>query len=422
VNKKQHSPVYPVQKMAFWQLILICRISRSVVLQVAHMNQKNIVIKNFFLSILLTVIIIKVTDIVLFNYFPDQGYLFSPQSKALYKTKEFDDAASINKFGFRGYETELTEGQILVIGDSFTFGWGLKDEDVWARLLENKLKSTGLDLKVYNLGVPGTDSDFHLEVAKKYVKKLKPKFVIISVLIDDDFQQVLERQVLEKNLYNQVKTALHLRILFPGLYKFYLQARDFKVGNTEKPEALLATKNWREESLKLVRDKKVFLPDDILVNVTEGNINPALISLASKYPNRAHQFWDDAEKDSPASNVLVEMTKKFFDIGSMTQEIGGKLIIFSMPSGTYVNSEATNNYRKYGFKIPEDSIVTYKPEILLEKIAKNTGSIFVSSLTEFRGHKGAELFFPLDGHLSSEGSVLVANIISKALLNQADIH
>ena len=393
--------------------------------------RNNISIKGVALSILLTLILIKIMDQAFLFYLPDQKYLFPPMSKAVYKTKEFDAVASINRFGFRGDETEISKGQILVIGDSTTFGWGLKDDDVWARLVEKQLKSSGVDLKVYNLGVPGTDTDFHIEVAEHWVKKLKPKFVVISVLIGDDFQQILEKNAERafpkhsddsappylKILLKSAKARL--KILFPGLYKFYSLARDFKIVKANKPEVFFITRNWGEESLEFMRDNKIHPTADILRLAAVGDINPGLFYLAAKYPNRGYQFWDEAaQKNSPASFVLAELTKKFSDLSFLIKSSGGKLIIFSMPWGGYVNGKIVANYRKYGFNIPENTLVSYKPEIFLEKLAKTSDALFVPSLTVFREHKGAELFFPLDGHPSPEGSRLIAHIISKALLNQ----
>ena len=426
--------------------------------------KKKISLRSLALIILFTLIAIKLTDYALLRFLPDQEYLFPPNSRARYKTIEFDVVVSINRFGFRGNETEITEGQILVIGDSFTFGFGLRDDHVWARLLEGKLKSSGLDLKVYNLGVPGTDSSFHLEVADKYIRRLKPKFVVISVLVGDDFQQVLEKygeQAPKKSTQGVLKTradnstpsyfriyfdstksylkdlfpSLHefytharglksiSRLLFPGLYRFYVQARTYRSISTVEPTVSTVTQSWGEDARKIVREKNLFLPDDVLKHARAGDINPGLFSLASEFPSRGHQFWDGVERPgSSESYVLAEMTNKFLQISSLAKEFGGSLFIFSMPDGESVNSKVTKNYRKYGFKISESNLVDYKSEIILAKMAKNCGAIFIPSLTDFRQHRGAELFFPLDGHLTPDGSELVANILSNALLNQAHTH
>ena len=97
-------------------------------------------------------------------------------------------------------------------------------------------------------------------------------------------------------------------------------------------------------------------------------------------------------------------------------------MVFSMPNGRFVNSEVTKNYRKYGYRVSDDDMVTYKHEAVLELIAKSSDAVLVTSLAEFRAHGGGELFFPFDGHLTPEGSRLVAEILSKAVLSQPSIH
>lgn len=408
----------------------------------------NISMKSIALIILFTLLAMKVTDLALLKYLPQSEYLFPPNSKALYKTREFDALASINRFGFRGNETEITEGQILVIGDSFTFGWGLKDDEVWARLLENSLKSSGLDLKVYNLGVPGTDTSFHLEVAGTYVRQLKPKFVVISVLMGDDFAQVLMKRLAEQSTLRQRAGSPSLPYwrttyefaksnsieLFPGLYRFYAEARYFNFRSRIKPggsgrsiddqAVFFVTQSWAEESSRIVRDKKLSLPDDILERAAAGDVNPALLSAAASAARSAaaHPTREVLEKVKSAwRDLLVDMTRKFSGISSLTRNFGGRLIVFSMPNGQFVNSEVTKNYRKYGSKVTEDNLVTYKHETMLEQIAKSSDALFIPSLAEFRGYRGGELFFPFDGHPTPEGSGLLANIIAKTLVSQTSI-
>lgn len=404
----------------------------------------NIPIKSIALIFLFTLLAMKATDLALLKYLPQTEYLFPPNSKALYKTKEFDAVASINRFGFRGNETEISEGQILVIGDSFTFGWALKDEEVWARHLEETLKSSGRDLQVYNLGVPGTDTSFHLEVAGTYIRQLRPKFVVISVLMADDLFQVLQKRLAAQatlahradNLASAYWiTAIDFtksksRELFPGLYRFYAEARYFSFRGRIKPggsgrsfsdqSVFLATQNWGEESLRIVKDKKLDLPGDILERVAAGDINPGLLAAvpsAATQPKR--EVLDKVE--SAWRDLLIDMTSRFADMSSLTRDFGGSLIVFSMPNGRFVSSEVTKNYRKYGFRITDDDLVTYKHEAVLEQIAKSSEALFIPSLAEFREHRGAELFFPFDGHPTPEGSRLAAKILSKALLSQPSI-
>jgi hypothetical protein len=51
--------------------------------------------------------------------------VLTPESSVRYKTVEFDIVAQANRFGFRGDKSTIRTGQIVAIGDSYTFGWGV---------------------------------------------------------------------------------------------------------------------------------------------------------------------------------------------------------------------------------------------------------------------------------------------------------
>lgn len=57
------------------------------------------------------------------------------------KTKEFNFHVSINSLGYRDEEFNLNQRKkrILVIGDSFTFGYGVNNDESYPALLNNLL-------------------------------------------------------------------------------------------------------------------------------------------------------------------------------------------------------------------------------------------------------------------------------------------
>ncbi len=58
--------------------------------------------------------------------------------------------------------------RIGVIGDSLTFGYGIKNvDDRFSNLLEKKLKAAGKKVEVYNLGIPGLDTCGEVDNFKK---------------------------------------------------------------------------------------------------------------------------------------------------------------------------------------------------------------------------------------------------------------
>ena len=72
----------------------------------------------------------------------------------------FEYGVRINADGFRGRALPDDAGtgamRVVVLGDSFPWGWGVEEEEAYPQVLEGLL---GPGAKVYNLGVPGYSTD-----------------------------------------------------------------------------------------------------------------------------------------------------------------------------------------------------------------------------------------------------------------------
>ena len=81
-------------------------------------------------------------------YHPDLGYTLKP-GKFVFTEREFSNAYFINSLGVRDTEEALLRPEIVIIGDSFALGWGVDQDETFAKLLERKTK-----LKLLNTSVP----------------------------------------------------------------------------------------------------------------------------------------------------------------------------------------------------------------------------------------------------------------------------
>ena len=154
--------------------------------------------------------------------------------------------------------------------------------------------------------------------------------------------------------------------------------------------------------------------------VEAGQINPGLFSLAAMYPERSSSFWRQIDvKGSNEQETFRELSQQLGELSVLLKEHGGRLIIFSMPTGYYVRSKISQNYARYGFQVSQENFTTFTPELALEKMARETNSEFVPSLQSFRS-TGEDYFYEYDGHLNPEGSLLVSNLLKEYLVTCSD--
>lgn len=69
-------------------------------------------------------------------------YRLRPNYTGRLASPEFDTRVSINAVGYRGRDFSVAKGtarRVLTIGDSFTFAWGVNDEQGYPALLQRKL-------------------------------------------------------------------------------------------------------------------------------------------------------------------------------------------------------------------------------------------------------------------------------------------
>ncbi|MFT4538199.1 MAG: hypothetical protein ACI841_004482 [Planctomycetota bacterium] len=106
----------------------------------------------------------------------------------------------INSHGMRDEEPRnldpLTSSCIAAIGDSFTFGHQVENQDVWNRRLEQMLDENGLaserPVDVLNFGVSGYCTLDELAVLKHKGLAWKPDLVIVAYYLNDPEDEPLQ--------------------------------------------------------------------------------------------------------------------------------------------------------------------------------------------------------------------------------------
>ncbi len=118
------------------------------------------------------------------RYHPLFGWICKPNLESFQDGRQ--PPVSTNSVGFRStqdFDHEKPEGwtRVVVVGDSFTFGEEVGDDDVWPLRLEQRLE----DVEVFNMGIHGFGTDQQLRVLEEEGVKTHPDVVIVGFFLEN---------------------------------------------------------------------------------------------------------------------------------------------------------------------------------------------------------------------------------------------
>ncbi len=122
---------------------------------------------------------------------PELGWFHLPGARGVFSRPEFSHRVTINAVGFRDTDwlPSVTSGRrarrfrIAVFGDSFAWGHGVEDEEIFSRILRDLLPG----VEVWNLGVSGYSTDQELLLFRRVGRDLEADLVLV-LLARNDFE------------------------------------------------------------------------------------------------------------------------------------------------------------------------------------------------------------------------------------------
>jgi lysophospholipase L1-like esterase len=120
------------------------------------------------------------------------GYVLTPGFDGVLERAEFRHSVTIGPGGLRGADPRPRRDntfRIVALGDSFTWGFGVTEEEAFPALLERSLahRHPDLDLQVLNAGVPGYGTIEALRFFASRLELLDPDLVVLTFLNENDF-------------------------------------------------------------------------------------------------------------------------------------------------------------------------------------------------------------------------------------------
>src|SRR5215207_4356877 len=112
------------------------------------------------------------------------GWAHEPGQEGIFETPQFHTVVRINENGLRdrghSYERQNDIERILVLGDSFAWGYGVEESERFSQLLEKSL-----DVEVINAGVSGYSTDQELLWYRNEGIKYETDLVIVVLAGND---------------------------------------------------------------------------------------------------------------------------------------------------------------------------------------------------------------------------------------------
>ena len=71
--------------------------------------------------------------------------------------------------------------KLLILGDSISAGYGLKESENWVQLLENSMKKSGQKLQIINSSISGDTTIGGLSRIESDLEEYKPNYVLIEL-------------------------------------------------------------------------------------------------------------------------------------------------------------------------------------------------------------------------------------------------
>jgi lysophospholipase L1-like esterase len=329
---------------------------------------------------------------------PHIGNLGTPNNTFIISGRDFRAANHTDGYGFRNAWPWPDRAEIVTVGDSVTFGYGVEDEQAWPALVVKALPQDPL----VNLGLIGAGPQQYLRVYETFGVKLHPKLLLVGFLVRNDFW--------DANMFD--------RWLKSGAQGNYMVWRDFGRPRSTSLSMnqpfgdlaisllwqchLLATKshlyNFLHYARRYLKGWRLSRPPESTIQTPDGTrLELALADFIDKT--------GEARPGQRLFDVTVEALQRLHSIAKAN---GTNVLVILQPS-------------KEEVYLPPSGEPDADPGSPLRVKLGELGIPYLDLLPDFRSRaaKGEVLFFETDGHPNVRGYALIAELVIAHLEDNA---
>ena len=318
---------------------------------------------------------------------PDRtlGWRLSPSWRGRHGHHDFEVGYSINAGGFRGLDARAhppAARSVALVGDSFTFGIGVNDEETFAHLLNQGQPGA---VRFYNFSVPGYSTDQEVLLAEQQVLARRPDVLVLVVYLANDLFD------------NQLTMPLQGRRAKP---RFLLQNDELVLTNSPVPNGPM-DRTGQPTLLDMVLGNR---PDDArLRQRLEGRsylfrlLSETILPAASEDPQFDQRF-------APALQLFWALIDRLQGGCAAT---GTRCAIALMGGRSFVEAPSSLSAQFQDF---------FRRRIGGGAAERGVDVIDIGAELRRRYERqSGDWFHPNEGHLNAEGHLVVASMFAEAL-------
>jgi len=305
-----------------------------------------------------------------------QGEIVSGNFRFTYKT---------DGYGFRNRWPWPERVDIVAVGDSLTFGYGVEDNEAWTTLLDARLPRS----HVLNLALIGAAPQQYFRVYERFGSTLKPKLLLFGLFPGND--------VKDAGIFDQWQAA--------GSEGNYDVWRFFQ---GQIPKTSGGMKYYMKKSYVVL-----FLLEFRRIYRSPGIAFPKSMEFPDGGRLHLHPYtpWWESVEDPQSCLGFQLILQTIGQTQSHAHEHGTNLLVLLLPTREEVY------FPLLGDRSPNDS-----GPFGIEFEERGIRFLNLTRAFQERAREGKQLFFEVDGHPNALGNALIAEVVLAHLRDNAELY
>lgn len=317
------------------------------------------------------------------RYHPQLGWSLSPGWSGEHRHFDYQATYHLDPSGFRlqPASSGAESRQFAVLGDSFTFGLGVQDDETFTALLNARGEGEYL-----NYGVPGTSTDQHLLLLNQIIRRGSPDAVLLMIYLPND--------ILDSTLEYPLQAEQAKPV-------FRLNGDELELGNVPVPRAAKPAR-LRSTTMGSIILNGFDAEDGMLMGTQIGRMVDTVLG------GRAYDMVELrpalARNLEPALSLFAALLN---EVAEVARDSGIGLTVALLPGrDAVINAQGiSHHYQEY-----------LREEIL--SMTSDTDITAIDLMSELVAQPSTDLqrfYFPNDGHLTPAGHQFVAATLARLL-------